>query len=282
MSREMDRMEAGRGGCRFVPARPLAGYGLLALTLTLMIAIGAVAASDRREPPLRPDQKAREDFQRLLPRKAHGSDMVFVGKVFCSLEREVHMPFPGLITEVKVQAGQAVRRGEVLANLKPAKAKLLLEADTMDREEGPVSGILQEESALRSPMDGTVIWIHPDMRPGSVLDPEKEVFLVGLMDPMLLRAHVYEEEALRLEVGDKVTVIPESLPQRRLRANVSRIAWSPVSMELLAPSYYEVEFTVPNPHLHLRKGLRVIIHMFKPPGSRQSSETGKQKEPTGP
>ena len=81
---------------------------------------------------------------------------------------------------------------------------------------------------------------------------------------MLLRAKVYEEEALRLEIGDRVRVILEPAPGRRVRARVTRIAWTPVSLDPLQPSYYEVEFTAENPKNLIREGLRAIIHLHKP------------------
>lgn len=84
------------------------------------------------------------------------------------------------------------------------------------------------------------------------------------MNPMCLRTHVYEEEALRLKLGDQGTVQPESLPGWKLKGRVSRMSWTPLSLDPLKPSYYEVEFTVENTGLILREGLRVIIHLFKP------------------
>jgi multidrug efflux pump subunit AcrA (membrane-fusion protein) len=43
------------------------------------------------------------------------TEIVITGKVFASLKRGVDLPFQGIIAALKVQSGQAVKRGEVLA-----------------------------------------------------------------------------------------------------------------------------------------------------------------------
>jgi multidrug efflux pump subunit AcrA (membrane-fusion protein) len=302
-------------------------------------------APPRQAQPLPVQRKPPEDYQRLLPRKAPTSDIVLVGKAYCSLKRIVDLPFRGTVIAVDVHAGQAVRQGDVLARYRLSPdAFLHLRHKTMPRElkrlevelskihkymtelsevrrdieksqgqspssyrerlasiQEPIQHLLEEEAtilgnleaerqrlqeelevlgiqlgktvapgeipeeaALIAPITGHVVWMHPEMRPGAELGPVNPVMMVGVMDPMLLRARVYEEETLRLEPGDKATVLPESLPGRRLKAEVSRISWSPVSLEPLEPSYYDVEFNVGNPDLILREGLRVIIRLYKP------------------
>ncbi len=42
-------------------------------------------------------------------------EIIFNGKVFCSLKRRVDLPFKGTITEVLVKSGDQVKRGQVLA-----------------------------------------------------------------------------------------------------------------------------------------------------------------------
>jgi len=281
----------------------------------------------------------------MLPRKAPTAEMILVAKAFCSLRRNVALPFQGTITALEVHAGQAVREGDVLARcrltpetvlylrqktvpvrLERLETKLdevrkrfaeltevrqavekspglsqafpresldsiqrqlqhLSEEEAVIREELEFSrqsarkdlevfeiphgttaapAKAPEEAALIAPISGHVVWVHPDMRPGAELAPVNPAFVVGVMDPMILRARVYEEETLRLELGDKATVLPESLPGRKLKAQVSRISWSPVSLEPLEPSYYDVEFIAANPDLILREGMRLIIRVYKP------------------
>lgn len=218
-------------------------------------------SAEKRVQRMPPPRKTGKDFQRLLPKKAPSSDIVLIGKALCSLKRTVDLPFQATITALEVQSGQAVNKGDVLARYRLTPESLL----SISRKTMP-SGVkrLKEEGALTAPITGRVVWVHPEIRPGARIGPTNRVFEVGVMDPMRLSAYVYEEEALRLDLGDKGIARPESLPGWKFKAQVSRISWSPLSLDPLQPSYYEVEFTVKNPDLILREGLRVIIHLFKP------------------
>jgi multidrug efflux pump subunit AcrA (membrane-fusion protein) len=46
------------------------------------------------------------------------ADIVLGGKIFCSLKRNVVMPFRGIVSSLKVRPGQFVKEGEVLARYK--------------------------------------------------------------------------------------------------------------------------------------------------------------------
>ena len=43
------------------------------------------------------------------------SEIIFNGKLFCSLKRRVDLPFKGIITSLRVHSGQPVKAGDVLA-----------------------------------------------------------------------------------------------------------------------------------------------------------------------
>jgi multidrug efflux pump subunit AcrA (membrane-fusion protein) len=50
------------------------------------------------------------------PTPANGeSEIIFNAKLFCSLKRRVDLPFKGVITSLRVQSGQPVKAGDVLA-----------------------------------------------------------------------------------------------------------------------------------------------------------------------
>jgi multidrug efflux pump subunit AcrA (membrane-fusion protein) len=120
-------------------------------------------------------------------------------------------------------------------------------------------GQIPQEAALRAPIDGYVLSISPELRPGAEMPPTPGVFQVGVMDPMLVRAQAFEIEALQIAPGEAAEVSLESLPGRKFAAQVSRISWSTVSPSLDAPSYYDVELKVPNPDLVLKEGLKARI-----------------------
>jgi multidrug efflux pump subunit AcrA (membrane-fusion protein) len=58
------------------------------------------------------------------PPKAE-TEIAITGKVFASLKRRVNLPFQGIITTLKVQSGQPVKKGEVLATYRLTPAALL-------------------------------------------------------------------------------------------------------------------------------------------------------------
>ncbi len=86
------------------PARagkvPAGGRGLLFLLLGLLALFTAPLFGWGREPE--------------PPAPVGGAELQFIGKLFCSLKRPIILPFPGEITALSAQPGQAVKAGEVL------------------------------------------------------------------------------------------------------------------------------------------------------------------------
>ncbi len=121
-----------------------------------------------------------------------------------------------------------------------------------------------KQGILEAPISGHVVWLHPELRPGAVLKGGTPVIMVGVMNPMLLRAMVHEIEALKLKVGDEAVITMESLPDRKFTAKVSRLPWAPTAITLDQPTYYEVEFQVPNPNLLLKEGLKATLEIKQP------------------
>jgi multidrug resistance efflux pump len=123
-------------------------------------------------------------------------------------------------------------------------------------------GEVPRQATLTAPISGHIVWVFPDLRQGAELEPSRAVIQVGVMNPMVIRAQVYEIEALQLTLGEAAEVVVESLPGRKFEAQVSRIAWAPIPPAAYVPvgqeqpSYYEVELTVPNPDLALKEGLK--------------------------
>jgi len=121
------------------------------------------------------------------------------------------------------------------------------------------SGQLPSEATLTAPIDGYIIWVNPELRPGADLEPMPGVFQVGVMNPMLIRAQAFEIEALQIKPGETADIILESLPGRKFQGVVSRISWASLTPGLEQPAYYEVELKVPNPEMELKDGLKAQI-----------------------
>jgi multidrug resistance efflux pump len=109
---------------------------------------------------------------------------------------------------------------------------------------------------LVSPISGHVVWVAHEIREGAEISPRKAAFIVGVMDPMLMYARVYEKEVVRLKVGDPAEIKVESLSGQKFSGKVSRISWSPLSHDPQNPAYYEVELEVPNNDFALREGFK--------------------------
>jgi len=158
------------------------------------------------------------------------------------------------------------QRSALQEGLGQAEQSLREERALLSKQLGvPVkSGRLPHEGVLVAPINGHVVWMHPELRRGAVLKGGTPVIMVGVMNPMLLRAQVHEIEALKLKVGDEAEITMESLPGRKFKARVSRLPWAPTVLTLEQPTYYEVEFLVPNPDLALKEGLKATLDIHKP------------------
>ena len=143
------------------------------------------------------------------------------------------------------------------------------------------AGQIPKEGVLVAPISGYVVWMHPDLRQGAQLGGGTPVMILGVMDPMLLRAPVHEIEALKLKVGDEADITVESLPGQKFTAQVSRLPWAPPAISLDQPTYYDVEFKVPNPDLLLKEGLKATIEIRRP-GNKASPGATQEKEAISP
>jgi membrane fusion protein, macrolide-specific efflux system len=176
--------------------------------------------------------------------------------------------------EIKALSQQRSALAEGLGQAQKAKQ----EEEALVRKQLGVSfksGQVPQEGVLVAPIDGHVLWMHPDLRQGAELPGGTPVITVGVMDPMILRARVHEIEALKLKVGDEAEITMESLPGQKFKARVSRLPWAPTVLTLEHPTYYDVEFQVPNPDLILKEGLKATLEI-RPKAAE--AQTGASQE----
>ena len=158
------------------------------------------------------------------------------------------------------KAIEAVRKEKIAITEQLVLAKELL-ADRVEMAEdrfGKTAGVgkMPKDGIIKAPADGYVLWMNPGLRPGVQMVKEAELFQVGTLNPMILRAQVHEIEAQKLKEGEAATVTFDSIPGKKFSASVSRIPWAPIPSALQQPSYYDVELTIPNPTLELKEGLK--------------------------
>jgi multidrug efflux pump subunit AcrA (membrane-fusion protein) len=287
--------------------------------------------------------KAPNNNHATPPPSSGEEEIIFNGKLFCSLKRRVDLPFKGIITSLRTHSGQRVATGEILATyrLAPEAAmaiqqrlappqlaeldtklaevqrnmipltskqreltqlvqKKLAPADSLTqvnqqlqflgREKATLqerlskdrnlaqqdqevlstllgtplkSGQVPREVSLKAPIAGYVIGVNPEIREGAELPPMPAAFLVGVMNPMILRAQAFEIEALQVKIGQGAEVTLDALPGKKFQAKVSRVSWSAITTGPDQPAYYEVELEVPNPDLDLIEGLKARIVLRK-------------------
>ncbi len=167
------------------------------------------------------------------------------------------------------QLERARRKTDVArARMKAARERAGLERQQLESQRARLAGLAGtgEKAAgesrswvVRAPLDGVVIWLSGALQPGATVESGVPVVVIGVMDPMILRTHVHELEAVQLKIGDTAGIQPLALPGMSLQGAVSRIAWAPVPHNLPEPSYYEMEIVVPNADHAIRQGYKADI-----------------------
>jgi len=82
--------------------------------LCLGLGIGAVLLTSSPALPAAPD-KSPPPAPAAAPAVAPAPEIIFLGKFFCSIKRQVVLPFSAQVTDVKVRPGEPVRKGQALA-----------------------------------------------------------------------------------------------------------------------------------------------------------------------
>jgi len=125
----------------------------------------------------------------------------------------------------------------------------------------PVAG--SEDASITAPIAGQVVSIQSDLREGLELGPGAPTFIIGVMDPMVIHAQIHESDIIKVHMGDKAKFTMESVPNRTFEATVSRFSLTPLAPGVGDPSYYDIEFTIPNPDYVLKEGFKGEI-VFEP------------------
>jgi multidrug resistance efflux pump len=123
-------------------------------------------------------------------------------------------------------------------------------------------------SWITTPVAGYVLWANPEVKPGIILSKKTKLFVVGSMDPILIRALVHEIQLSKLRVGDKAKVVFDTLPEKSFEASIIRIPMTANQTDVQLPSHFEVELSLPNPDLFLKEGMRGQVTVQIPEGPR--------------
>lgn len=106
---------------------------------------------------------------------------------------------------------------------------------------------------LRAPVAGTVI--ARDVVVGQLADPSKTLFRIGDLSKLWLVAHVFERDAVRVQVGTTGTATFAALPGKNVEGNVVWIAREVETSSRTVP----VRLEIPNPDGVLRPGMSASV-----------------------
>jgi len=106
---------------------------------------------------------------------------------------------------------------------------------------------------------GHILWMNSSCIPGAVFTKKTTLFIIGQMDPILVRAAVHEIAAHKLKVGDQAALTFASLPGQTFHSTIAKIDYMPQSASSQEPSYYQVEMSLANPEARIKEGMRCDV-----------------------
>jgi hypothetical protein len=96
---------------------------------------------------------------------------------------------------------------------------------------------------------------------------------------MVIHSQIHESDIVNVHQDDKAKVTMESVPERTFEATVSSFSLTPLAPGVAEPSYYAIEFTVPNSDCLFNEGFKAEIVLQ--PSRTAGSSTPKIVSPYG-
>jgi HlyD family secretion protein len=121
-----------------------------------------------------------------------------------------------------------------------------------------------KELFITSPMDGFVLSVAENAQAGALIPANTALGEIGSMDTMQVRVQVFENEAVKLKVGDSAVVRIPSLQDREYAGKITQIAWTPRVLQPDSPSFYDVRLEVRNEDLALKQGFKALVRFTEP------------------
>ena len=188
-----------------------------------------------------------------------------------SLVQENMVPSQSLVQIEKEIQFQKVSRKAAQERLK-LERQFLVEfkayvKDSLGGSLNPVAG--SEDASITAPIAGQVVSIQSGLCEGSDLGPGAPTFTIGVVDPMLIHAQIHESDLVNVHLGEKAEVTMESVTDHAFEATVSRFSLTPFALGVGDPSYYDIEFTIPNPDHVLKEGFKgeIVLQPWRASGS---------------
>ena len=113
----------------------------------------------------------------------------------------------------------------------------------------------RNKAFLKAPINGHVIWMHPDFRINAKIPTKFHAITVAPLKSMVVRCKVHELELIKLEPGQQGSVIFDALPEKQYSCKISRIPWLSRNPALEVPADYEIECIIEDLDRMIKEGL---------------------------
>lgn len=168
---------------------------------------------------------------------------------------EIKPTVPGRIDKILVQEGNQVKKGKVLAWLSSTERAALLDAA---RSKGPDELKYWEDvykpAPMIAPINGFIILRN--MEPGQTVTSNDPVLVMA--DKLIVKAMVDETDLSRVKVGQKVTIVLDSYPDKTISGRVEHIKYE--SQVLNNVTVYEVDVFADSVPLFFRSGQSATVN----------------------
>ena len=163
----------------------------------------------------------------------------FIGDIKGRNQVNVYPKVTGKLIEYKVNEGDSVKKGEVIA--------------LIDRDE---TGFTFEPAPVESPLSGIVAKIYSDR--GDNLTPQRFIAVVADMDEVKVKIEIVEVDYPKVKVGQVANITVDAYPGREFVGKLSKFS------ALVSPATHTAtaEITIPNSEHLLVPGMFARITLF--------------------
>ncbi len=161
----------------------------------------------------------------------------------------------GRIDRVKIEEGQYVRKGDVMALMSSTDRAALIDAAKAEGQ----SAVRRWEKVYKpipimAPITGTVIKLN--IVPGQTVTATTNI--LTLADDLIVKAEVDETDMAKVKLGQIVKIQPDAFPNKNFEAKVERIAYQATLKNNV--NIYEVIITTQKLPQELRAGMGASAH----------------------
>jgi HlyD family secretion protein len=183
------------------------------------------------------------------------------GKLYPETELKVGSPINGEVTQLAVQEGDSVKKGQLLARIQGEKGGTAPQRMNLPNMPPGFEGLVQSmqqprtspaqtSATITAPISGTVIALNVKKgeRIGAMQLPGSELLRIADMANIEVRVDVNENNIIKISVGDSADVEVEAYNKRKFKGIVTGIANGSTKKD--APSFLSNDIT--NYEVHIR------------------------------